>query len=259
MTDGGGKDVRSFFGKHAEAYRTSSGHKAGPDLAALVEAVAPQHADRVLDVATGAGHTALSLLPLVGEVVALDITPEMGEAFGREMAARGLTGARFVVGDASALPFPDAAFTIVTCRRAAHHFPDKMRALAEMARVLAPGGRLALDDMTPGEGPGVAALTNRLETLRDASHAEAWTQSAWLEALSARGLAVEIAWSEVEEQPFDAWLSPVAKTPSLMAAFEDAIRGVPDDVRRAVILERDGARFFLKGRSVFVGRQQVPA
>lgn len=251
------KDARSFFGQHAEAYRKSAGHRHGADLEAMIRAVHPVADDRLLDVATGAGHTAFALMPLVGEVVALDLTPEMEGAFCREMEERGLAGGRFVVGDVAEMPFADASFTLVTCRRAAHHFPDKARALAEMARVLGPGGRIAIADITPHGDEAVLAFADRLERIRDASHVGAWSGERWLAAFAAAGLPAEVAYTAVEEQPWETWLSPVKADAALAAAFDEAIAAAPPEVRGAVVREVDGARFFLKGRSVIVGRKPI--
>jgi len=255
--EGDPRDARTFFGEHAEAYRKSAGHRGGADLEELIRAVRPHPADTLLDVATGAGHTALSLMPLVGEVVALDLTPEMGGAFGREMKERGLSGARFVVADVTKMPFPDASFSLITCRRAAHHFPDKTAALAEMVRVLAPGGRLAVADITPHGGDDVLAFADRLERIRDASHAGSWSGPKWASAFREAGLVVRVSWSDVEEQPFETWLSPVEADPSRQEAFERAIAAAPAQVREAVVQDREGKRYFLKGRSVIVGWKPV--
>lgn len=259
MTKGEGdpRDARTFFGEHAEAYRKSAGHKGGADLEEIIRAVRPSREDRLLDVATGAGHTALTLMPMVGEVVGLDITPEMEGAFLREMSERGLSGARFVVADAAGMPFPDASFTLVTCRRAAHHFPDKEAALAEMVRVLAPGGRVAIADITPHGGQEVLALADRIERIRDASHVGAWSKERWEEAFRAAGLAVDVPWSGVEEQPWETWLSPVTADASRQKAFDDALAAAPAAVREAVVREKDGKRYFLKGRSVVAGWKQI--
>ncbi len=71
---------------------------------------------------------------------------------GRELAA-GLANVQLIEGDAGTLPFEDGAaaqspFTAVLCTTAFHHFPEPERAVAEMARVLAPGGRVAIGDAT---------------------------------------------------------------------------------------------------------------
>ena len=72
-----GSLVQQKFGAAAADYAASTVHAKGESLARLVALVDPQHHWRVLDVATGAGHTALALAPHVEHVVASDITAEM--------------------------------------------------------------------------------------------------------------------------------------------------------------------------------------
>ena len=119
----------------------------------------------MLDVAAGTGHVARRLAPRVRTVVALDATKAMLEQ-GREHAPPNVL---FVQGDAAELPFLDDSFDVVVTRFAIHHFDDPRIQLAEMRRVLRPGGRLAVADLVAH--PEAAATQNRLETLRDPSHA----------------------------------------------------------------------------------------
>ena len=71
--------VRSQFGAAASAYTTSAGHSDPILLRRVVELAQPRPSDRALDIATGAGHTALALAPHVAEVVAFDLTQQMLE------------------------------------------------------------------------------------------------------------------------------------------------------------------------------------
>ncbi|MDP9242739.1 MAG: methyltransferase domain-containing protein, partial [Actinomycetota bacterium] len=60
--------------------------------------------------------------------------------------ADGIPNVRFEVGDSEHLPFDDAEFTTVLCSNSFHHYPHPVLAVREMARVLAPGGRLVIGD-----------------------------------------------------------------------------------------------------------------
>jgi len=221
--------VRAFFSRHAPAYTISPSHRAGEDLRRLVARLAPEGGGRLLDVATGSGHTALALAPWAAEIIGLDLTPAMGAEFLRQAQARGLPHARFVVGAAEALPFPDGSFRWVTCRRAAHHFPDLPRALAEMRRVLAPGGRLGIADMLAPEDPEAARFLNALERIRDPSHQRAYSLEEWRALLRQAGLAV-IAIEVVEEvQSWAEWWFPVPPdTPEADQALAYALQAGPE-------------------------------
>src|SRR5579883_3136335 len=145
--------VQENFGAVAAAYVTSKVHARGPDLDWLVEAAALTGTERVLDVATGGGHTAFALAPYAAEVVALDLTRPMLEVAQKEANARGFTNIHYLEGDAQNLPCEDASFDVVACRYAAHHFPRVRQAALEWARVLKPDGKLLLIDSTSPEEP----------------------------------------------------------------------------------------------------------
>ncbi len=106
--------VQSQFGAHAASYATSRSHAAGNSLQRLVALVQPKPDWRMLDVATGAGHTALTFAPHVREVIASDLTPQMLEQAAKLAKARGLTNFTTEKAEAESLPFGDASFDLVT-------------------------------------------------------------------------------------------------------------------------------------------------
>ncbi|GLV48097.1 demethylmenaquinone methyltransferase [Thermus sp. LT1-2-5] len=105
---------------------------------------------RILDLATGTGDLALLLKAKapVAEVVGVDFAPPMLEIARKKAQARGLE-VRFLEADALALPFPEGAFDAITVAFGFRNFADYGKALAELHRVLAPGGRLVLLEFPP--------------------------------------------------------------------------------------------------------------
>ena len=110
----------------------------------------------VLDVGCGTGTLALAAKRRVGtqgSVRGIDASEEMIDRARGKSARHGLS-VTFEVGTAQSLPFPDAAFDVVLCSLAMHHFPEDARAgaLAEMRRVLKPGGRALIVEFSRGRG-----------------------------------------------------------------------------------------------------------
>lgn len=106
--------------------------------------------DRVLDVGSGSGSDALICARLVGpggRVYALDMTPRMREKLARTAAEAGVRQLEVLAGEAEAIPLPDASVDVVTTNGVLNLVPDKARAIAEIHRVLKPGGRLQVSDI----------------------------------------------------------------------------------------------------------------
>ena len=114
-------------------------------LAARIAALVPASAT-VLEVAPGPGFLAIELARRGLEVWAVDVSRSFVEIARRNAAAAGVTP-RFELGDAAALPIGDATVDFVVCRAAFKNFSQPVTALAEMRRVLRPGGTALLIDM----------------------------------------------------------------------------------------------------------------
>jgi SAM-dependent methyltransferase len=107
--------------------------------------------ERVLDVGSGAGTDSLVAALMVGSegsVTGIDMTPEMLFKARAGAAELGLENASFVEGEAESLPFPDGSFDVVVSNGVIDLVPDKDAVFAEIHRVLAPGGRIQIADVT---------------------------------------------------------------------------------------------------------------
>jgi SAM-dependent methyltransferase len=116
----------------------------GPWAPRVLDVAAPAAGERVLDVACGTGVVARLAAERVGAdgcVVGLDLNPGM-LAVARSLPVTGVP-IGWVQATAGRLPFPDGSFEVVCCQLGLQFFPDRSAALAEMARVLVAGGRLA--------------------------------------------------------------------------------------------------------------------
>jgi SAM-dependent methyltransferase len=230
--------ARRQFGAVAAAYASSPSHAGGTSLARMLELAPPDPSDRVLDVATGAGHAALAYAPHVASVIASDITPEMLEQVRQLAEERGLTNVQ-MQGDAraEALPFPDATFDKVLCRVAAHHFPEVAKFLAESYRVLKPGGALVLcDTIAPDDDTETDRWLDRMERLRDPSHFRDWTPAEWQAMATAAGFVVEAVdpTSCRSEQFFDSWAERMRCARETVAELEAWFAAAPPAARAFV-------------------------
>lgn len=214
---------RERFAEHASEYVTSAHHAGGDDLDAVVRLADASPQWVALDVATGGGHTAIAIAPLVAGMVALDLTPEMLETARAHAEERGAAGIEFVLGDAEALPFPDESFDLVTCRIAAHHFPDVQKFADEVSRVLRPGGRFVLQDQCVPESAAAAAFLNTFERLRDPSHARALTQDAWQEVLRRAELDIDDVERFEKRMNLEHWSAMQGCTPETVAKLRELL------------------------------------
>jgi ubiquinone/menaquinone biosynthesis C-methylase UbiE len=111
---------------------------------AALAALEPGPGDRLLDVGCGTGAAVRAAAAVAERAVGVDLSAGM-IARGRGLAA-GLANVELLEADAATLPFADASFTALLCTTSFHHYVQPGRAVAEMARVLAPGGRVVIAD-----------------------------------------------------------------------------------------------------------------
>jgi arsenite methyltransferase len=132
-----------------------------------LDLLGPGPADRLLDVASGPGTSALLAAREFGCVVAgVDYAEEAVRGAQQAADAAGIRDrVGFVVGDAESLPFADGEFDAVLCECSLCTFPDQRRAVAEMRRVLRPGARLALSDVVAERPRLPAELDGALATI----------------------------------------------------------------------------------------------
>jgi arsenite methyltransferase len=172
--------------------------------------------DIVLDVGSGSGTDVLIASRLVGpagRVYALDMTEAMREKLRANVERCGVRNVQVLEGTAEEVPLPDASVTVVTSNGVLNLVPDKPKAIAEIARVLRPGGRVQIADILVGTLPSDACR----------SHPELWaecvvgatTEDNFLDLFRAAGLVDVKVLSHLDY--FAA--SPSAETRKVAASF----------------------------------------
>jgi ubiquinone/menaquinone biosynthesis C-methylase UbiE len=138
---------RSFTGTAAENYERYFVPAIGTPVSAdLLRTADLREGERVLDVACGTGliaRLAAERVGPAGSVTGIDIAPDMIDV-ARAVPAPAGASIEWHVGDAGSLPFPDDSYDVVLCQLGLMFMEDRQQAVAEMRRVLAPGGRLAV-------------------------------------------------------------------------------------------------------------------
>ena len=114
----------------------------------LCEAVDVRAGDKILDVATGSGNTAISAARRFCEATGIDYVPELIEHARKRAEVEGLE-ITFGVGDAEDLPYPDASFDVVLSTLGVMFAPDQEKVAEELLRVCRPGGKIGLANWTP--------------------------------------------------------------------------------------------------------------
>jgi ubiquinone/menaquinone biosynthesis C-methylase UbiE len=158
-----------------------------------------------IDLACGPGTFTRPLAALVGRAIGVDLTPAMVEKARAEAAREGIANIEFVCSDVYTLPFAAGAADIVACGYAFHHMTDPARALAEMARVARPGGRVAVIDIIVPEGFDPAHQT-AIERERDPSHTNTLTAERFRALFRDAGLRVRSADIHENFHDFDYWM-----------------------------------------------------
>lgn len=258
--------VQQQFGDKAAAYATSAVHAQGSSLRRLVELTAPQADWQVLDIATGAGHTAHTFARHVGFVAASDLTLPMLRQTRGLAGQLGLPNVVVTAADGERLPFANDSFDLVTCRLAAHHFGDVAAFVHESARVLRPGGLLAVsDNVVPGSNRSgkkarllneTGRYVNAFEKLRDPSHGRHQTPEEWREYFVAHRFVLLHEESDKKAINFGDYVARSGVVPDDIVRLRAMLVQAPEGVLEFLtpIFQGDTITFYLT-EAIFIGQR----
>jgi SAM-dependent methyltransferase len=218
-------DLGKITERQQKMWSTGDFHRIGVGLLVvgemLVRSLHVHAGEKVLDVAGGAGNTALAAARRWAEVVCTDYVPELLRHAERRAEAEGLS-LRTQVADAQQLPFEDGSFDVVTSTLGAMFAPDQLRTASELLRVLRGGGRLGMANWTPQSwiGSQFALLTQFVPPPSGLVSPGVWgTEERVRELFGDRVLSLETRRQQVEIcyhdttglfELFREWFGPVA-------------------------------------------------
>lgn len=204
---------RKQFDRQSAHYAQGHILKSTDDLASALPVLRAKAGETLLDVATGAGHTACYFAGLGLEVTACDISEKMLEQTRAQATERDLA-IRTECHTAESLPYAARSFDIVTCRVAAHHFACPASFTMDVSRVLKPSGRFLLIDGTVEDGyPEAEAWAHQVEVLRDPSHQKFISPDEWTHLCGHVAMKVIHRKLQPLKQPDLEWYFETAATP----------------------------------------------
>ncbi len=240
------KLVQEQFGKAAQEYVHSRTHGDQVALQEFVHLIQPLPNWICLDIATGGGHVAKAVAPRVSRVVVTDLTRSMLAAAQGHLESEGIHNADYVVADAEDLPFLDGTFDLVTCRIAAHHFPRPDQFVAEVVRVMKPGGTFGFVDNVSPDDDAADKFYNTFEKLRDPSHQSALKVAEWERLFGQHGLTLTQSSLRRKKLEFRSWMKRMAESDAHAKTVEQYFLDAPAQLQGAfdVVVRNDAVESF---------------
>jgi SAM-dependent methyltransferase len=244
------ESIRDEFTHQTDSFARSPAMSAAATLGSVVEMVPADAGARWLETACGPALIAREIAGRVGSVHGIDLTPAMVEKASAEAAAASVDNVDFSLGDATALEFEEASFDGAVNRFSLHHIPVPQRVLAEMARVVRPGGWVVLaDHLTDADGDA-AAWHEEIERLRDPSHWACLTRERLLAAGEAAGLVLDEEQVIPLDLDFGEWLGRGSGGPDAAALIERLLTKPPASAESFRVAGAGGERRLLLRNSV---------
>lgn len=182
--------ILSEFTRQSASFNVAPVMRSAETLQSLVDRVPEDGTGTWIEVACGPGLISRALAPKLRRIIGIDLTHAMLEVGRREAARVGLTNACFVRGDALRLPIADDSVSGAVTRFSLHHIPVPGRVVAEMARIVHPGGLVVIGDHVTTTDSAAAAWHQEIERLRDPSHWACLTPGALRAAGELAGLTL---------------------------------------------------------------------
>jgi SAM-dependent methyltransferase len=249
--------IREEFTHQSRSFGVSPAMTSAETLGALIEAVPEDPGADWIDLACGPGVVSRAMAARVGSVKGVDLTPAMVAEAERRAGDEGIGNVDFTIGDVTAVDFEDDCFDGAITRLSLHHIPAPGRVVAEMARLVRPGGWVLVSDIVADRDRDSNAWREEIERLRDPSHWACHTR----ESLRAMG---EVAGLILEEEKlipieidFDDWLGRGSGGAGAGELVADLLREQPPTAESFCVAE--GAEGRRLHQRYWLGRWRVPS
>lgn len=217
--------IKESFGKQASQFSKNHILNNEEQLKFIVNMSSIEKEDWVLDLGCGTGLLTQAIEEKTKRVVGLDLTREMLEE-AKLQSKKKSKSILFLLGDAEQLPFLDGQFDCVMTRLTIHHFPEPLKIIKELVRVLKPNGRMIVSDIIADMDPQKQWKHNEVEQLRDPSHVKFLNEEEMLELLREAGLVIEDIKKWETKREIDEWMGIVGETnhkQQIIEIFEDSV------------------------------------
>lgn len=227
---------KELFTKREDAYVNSSTHSNPAALQKISDWLKPTKEQIILDIATGGGQVAKTLAPSAKQVIATDLTPSMLANVRSSLHEN--DNILFIIADAEELPFLDNSMDSVTCRIAAHHFPNPEKFIQEAYRVLKPGGKCLFVDNIASENELEDQFLNQLEAMRDPSHERAKKIAEWKTLFSKNQFTLLQEDIRIKELPFQDWLHRTVDTEEVKQQIIHFVQTADEKLQKYIRLQK---------------------
>ena len=181
----------------------------------VVDFARPPRGSVIMEVGAGTGNFLELFAGVAGRLIAVDVTKAM-----LDRALQRDPHLEAVLADGAALPFPSRSIDLVASAQTLHHIKSPVPVIKEMRRVVNERGRVLIVDQVATESVEETAMMNRLDHLRDPSHAGCRPPSALRIMVTAAGLEIEAEEIHESTERLSTWMSPDEFPPERVAAVE---------------------------------------
>lgn len=251
------------FNSNSQNYATSAVHRRSPTIDRLHALLAGTSVDAVCDVGCGAGHLGLSFAGRARRIVLVDPAPNMLAAARLLAAERGVR-VETCQSRAEDIPLSSGQFDLVCSRLAAHHFSDIGASVSHMARIVRPGGSVAVIDHHGDDDPEADEFNHRLELLHDPTHVRSYKKSRWLEVIRDAGMAVVTCEAKLSELPsglsIKQWCEIASSGEDAERQIRQSLHDASESLRSRLGVWSEDGEFYIPVRTLLVlGRKPTPS